>query len=1037
MLLRRAIPLALAIAAIACEPPVPFDASAHNPSFVDYAVFDPAPDPVDNSPVDIPLPSDVALQPQALATQSGAQLEVLQSFAAQGGWPADQDLALTFDFVRINLDATGKATRTAPALDLSTINPSTLLILSLSAAGVGPVAYDAPVAADYVVNGDHGTLTIHKTADSSGLRHYPPAVYVAAVRGGANGVKVAGGGPVNPRPAMYLITQGADLTRPENQGLLPGATREEKAKNAAQLEQLRKAFLLPFAALQGAGFPTNEIASMTAFTVTSRVRVRADPIEATSTSPNAATALPFPSDFLFKPKTHTLLDQLTSTSGPFGALGPGLATLDGFSTTALITASTSGLIDPTTVNQNSVFLYEYTATGPKRVPEAHEASATVLPGWAAVSTQLVASGTSATTVIGLQPAIPIPAGTPLGVIAIPPLKEGTEYAVVITDKVTQPGGTPIVQATLGRLLALNNPLIVNGVPTVAGLDVLSAGVAEPLRQALKPVLDDVAATKGITREHVVMAYTFRTQGTVDTAHGIDNSYQTTAANLAALPYGAPAATAAPAGGTTPTVYCAAPTIFPGCATAASVATVFSQYSVDASVVPTADIGFVIEAPVVIFNKLRCTAADVTAGKCQDTGAFGGGATATPVGEFANALISVPLPNNYGGCTPTATQPCNLPLVIYHPGLGDSRADMLLVADHLNKAGFVVAAIDMNKHGDRSYCSSNAQCVASGTCNPIADLVNEGDPTGATPGKCSTDFFRDTSGCPGCDNSKAPVLTFFTATGRGASANFVLSFNLFRTRDTFRQDIIDQSQLIRSLSPDPTCNPTAAATVPPPGGTCANNFITQATGVQIHPGRIYFLGQSLGGIAALPDAAANARVRKVALNTTGSTIVDVLSNSIRYYPFLKALLQTRNLDKETHPAAYIQFLTTAKWVLDPADPENFAQNLLTNTIPGPLSGGVAPPARTAIQQFAQCDDHVPTAFQVNLAALIGLGPTGPTTSTTTLFHTSAAPDPATCPTGGQIAHGFLNDWSAATTATNAQDDVANFFAAGTLPPPTRP
>ena len=134
MLLRRAIPLALAIAAIACEPPVPFDASAHNPSFVDYAVFDPAPDPVDNSPVDIPLPSDVALQPQALATQSGAQLEVLQSFAAQGGWPADQDLALTFDFVRINLDATGKATRTAPALDLSTINPSTLLILSLSAA---------------------------------------------------------------------------------------------------------------------------------------------------------------------------------------------------------------------------------------------------------------------------------------------------------------------------------------------------------------------------------------------------------------------------------------------------------------------------------------------------------------------------------------------------------------------------------------------------------------------------------------------------------------------------------------------------------------------------------------------------------------------------------------------------------------------------------------------------------------------------------------------------------------------------------------
>ncbi|TMA32558.1 MAG: hypothetical protein E6J88_02205 [Deltaproteobacteria bacterium] len=1019
MLLRRAIPLALAIAAIACEPPVPFDASAHNPSFVDYAVFDPAPDPVDNSPVDIPLPSDVALQPQALATQSGAQLEVLQSFAAQGGWPADQDLALTFDFVRINLDAaTGKATRTAPALDLSTINPSTLLILSLSAAGVGPVAYDAPDAADYVVNGDHGTLTIHKTADSSGLRHYPPAVYVAAVRGGANGVKVAGGGPVNPRPAMYLITQGADLTRPENQGLLPGATREEKAKNAAQLEQLRKAFLLPFAALQGAGFPTNEIASMTAFTVTSRVRVRADPIEATSTSPNAATALPFPSDFLFKPKTHTLLDQLTSTSGPFGALGPGLATLDGFSTTALITASTSGLIDPTTVNQNSVFLYEYTATGPKRVPEAHEASATVLPGWAAVSTSdpgrdaarrdrdSAAQGRHRVRggdhrqghSAGRHADRAGHARTPLG--AEQPAdrqrradRGGARRAERRRGRAAPAGaqagprrcrrdqrhhprargdGLHLPHPGHGRHRARHRQLLPDDGGESRGAAVRGTGCDRRARwrhdaDGLLRRPDHLPGLRdGGQRGDGLLAVQRRRERGADRRHRLRD-----------------------------------------------------------------------RGPVVIFNKLRCTAADVTAGKCQDTGAFGGGATATPVGEFANALISVPLPNNYGGCTPTATQPCNLPLVIYHPGLGDSRADMLLVADHLNKAGFVVAAIDMNKHGDRSYCSSNAQCVASGTCNPIADLVNEGDPTGATPGKCSTDFFRDTSGCPGCDNSKAPVLTFFTATGRGASANFVLSFNLFRTRDTFRQDIIDQSQLIRSLSPDPTCNPTAAATVPPPGGTCANNFITQATGVQIHPGRIYFLGQSLGGIAALPDAAANARVRKVALNTTGSTIVDVLSNSIRYYPFLKALLQTRNLDKETHPAAYIQFLTTAKWVLDPADPENFAQNLLTNTIPGPLSGGVAPPARTAIQQFAQCDDHVPTAFQVNLAALIGLGPTGPTTSTTTLFHTSAAPDPATCPTGGQIAHGFLNDWSAATTATNAQDDVANFFAAGTLPPPTRP
>ncbi|MCA1825728.1 MAG: hypothetical protein LC689_02165 [Myxococcales bacterium] len=1073
MLLRRASPLAVAIAAIACEPSVPFDATAHNPAYVDYAVFDPAPDPVDNSPADIPLPSDVALQPQALATQSGAQLEVLQSFAAQGGWPADQDLALTFDFVRINIDPkSGQGTRTAPALDLSTINPSTLLILSASSSGVGPVAYDPPKAADYVVNGDHGTLTIHKTADKDGLRHYPPATYIAAVRGGANGVKVQGGGTLNQRPAMYLITQGADLSRPENQGLLPGNTREEKAKNAAQLEDLRKAFLQPFAALQGAGIPTNEIASMAVFTVTPRVRVRADPAEAASTSANASTALPFPSDFLFKPGTNTLLDQLTAPTGPFKALGPGLATLDGFSTTALITASTSSLIDPTTVNKDTVFLYELTATGPKRVPEARELSNTVVPGWAAVSTQLVATGTSATNVIGLQPAIPIPTSATT-VFAIPPLKQGTEYAVVITDKVTEPGGTPIVQATLGRLLALNNPLISNGVPTVAGLDAPTATFAEQLRQALKPVLDDVAASKGITREHVVMAYTFRTQGTVDAAHGIDNSYQTTAANLAALPYNPafPATTALPYGGAggapPPTLWCnpgIPATSNPACTGTNLTTTVFSQYGVDptisgsGSTLAIQDVGYVVESKMVVFNKLRCTTADATANppKCVDTGAFGGGATATPVTELADVLIAVPLPpyvlaKEGATCVPNPTTPsvCSVPLVIYHHGLGDSRNDMLYVANELNKAGFVVAAIDMNKQGNRSYCSVDTQC-ASGTCDrtTTADMAKESDPTGATPGICTGGYVRDTSGCPGCDNSKAPVLGYFTDPVHGASANFVLSFNLFRARDTFRQDIIDQSQLIRVLSPDPTCN---TATAPPPsgtpGGSCANGFITSLTGVQIDPARIYMLGQSLGGIVTVPDAAANPRVRKVTLNAAGSTIVDVFSNSKKYFPFLDALLATQNADKETHPSGFIQFVTVAKWILDPADPENFAGNLLTNTIPSPLSGGVAPPGRTALSQMSQCDDHVPSTglistsppatfnTQANLTGLIlGLPPS--TTSGATLFKTTAAADPAFCPAGGEIDHGFLLDWTNnAPAATAAQDDATKFFKDGTLPPAT--
>ena len=131
MLLRRATPLAFAtLFAIACEPSVPFDPTAHNPSAVTYAVFDPAPDPFDNSPADIPLPNALAFQASAIATQPAAQAEVLTSFAKQGGWPADQDLPLTFDFVKMTIDPnTGASKRSSPAIDVSSINSGNLVII--------------------------------------------------------------------------------------------------------------------------------------------------------------------------------------------------------------------------------------------------------------------------------------------------------------------------------------------------------------------------------------------------------------------------------------------------------------------------------------------------------------------------------------------------------------------------------------------------------------------------------------------------------------------------------------------------------------------------------------------------------------------------------------------------------------------------------------------------------------------------------------------------------------------------------------------
>jgi hypothetical protein len=514
-----------------------------------------------------------------------------------------------------------------------------------------------------------------------------------------------------------------------------------------------------------------------------------------------------------------------------------------------------------------------------------------------------------------------------------------------------------------------------------------------------------ASPAAITRDHIVMAYTFKTQ-----------TMKSAAVQLAALPYSAPATTVAPVPGTTK-VYCSAAVTNSGCTGAPTIVEAFQAYGVDSTAVPLADIGYIIETVVPTFNKLRCNAGDPN---CSDTGAFGGGANAAPVVEPIKVLIALPV-TGASGCVPnqpSAGSVCTVPLVIFRHGLGGGRVQMLGIADRLNKAGIAVAAIDAPKHGDRSYCSADNQCAGGATCVPDPALVNEGDAPNPSPGHCMNgaaagDFVR--IGCATCTNASALP---------AASGNFLISGNLFRTRDTLRQDIIDESQLIRVLSPDPT------------GAQLANLIFTSALRFQIDPTQIWFVGQSLGAISGTVDVAANPRITKAALNVGGSTIVDVFSNSPNLTPGLNALLASLGI--ATGTPAYLQFINVAKWVLDPADPENFAQNLIASPLASPLSGNVAPPGRAILGQYALCDGTVPNPFNLNLYQLTGLSGAG-STGTITTFFKGATTTPS-CPTNA-MAHGFLLDWAtnlqAATSVTLlAQDDIAAFFLAGTLPPTAR-
>ena len=1006
---------------LACEPSVPQQAS---PPSVVTAVFDPL-------SAQIPLPNDLALL--TAGSTATAQGELLNAFVAQKGFPNDQEVPVTISFTRQNIAASGAVTSVAPILDLATLTPATLVVALATPQGAGPVALDPVAATDYTTTATQGTLTLHH----KGRQPWAPGEYVVAVRGGPNGVKTREGDPVYASQVFYLIAQGQSLNTEQNLALLraqAGSTAAAQAL-ALQLDAIIDGYKQggAFAAVNQV-FPQQELAALTTFAIAplrTQVQLDAgrglvplpidllrDPRPASATCPACGHLTPLAACTLAQGNFNAATGACTDSKGNPNPAAAGFATLDGFSTTGLILAPTSDLVQAATINAATVQLYDLSNTA------APVDTASYLHEPCEVTSSCSDHVNALSPVIALQPAgatsydnqvSPIPS-----VFRTRPLRDNADYAVVISDGVKDKAGNSLAAGTAARILQFRNALVdAGGHSLLAGVDDLTAGALEVMRQKLAPVLLS-AASHGIAQGHVAMAYTFHTQ-----------SITGTAAQLAALPYLTPSSgansTIQPA---SVVVHCNGSTNSNPACDAANVATTFSAYGIPA---PRSNVGYLIEAVIPTFNKLRCNAGDTT---CKDTGAFSGPAV-QPVVEPIRALIALPAPP-YGSCTPAAGAPCTLPLLIFRHGLAGGRAQMLALADSFNAQGIAVAAIDAAKHGDRSYCSADNQCAAGAHCVADPALAGEGDAPNPTPGQCRTgttpasplaDFARSTA-CGSCTNTQAVPF---------ASANFLISSNFFRTRDTLRQDIIDQSQLLRVLSPDPT------------GAQPGNNLTTALTGVQFDPGRIWFAGQSLGAIQGTVDVAANPRISKAVLNVGGGPVVDLFTNSPAFASVTNQLLASLGILPGAN-SAYLQFLVVAKTILDPADPVNFAGHLTANTLPNLLAnpnGTVAQAAKGVLTQAAYCDQVVPNPFNYLLdSTAVGLsqmpGFTAGTGTFELFYKGTSAPDITTCPspTSGAappataVTHGFLLDFVDPTITVQAQADVAAFLSAGTKPPTVR-
>jgi hypothetical protein len=980
-MLRHACIAALMLAA--CQPDIP---QIPPTSFV-TAVFDP-------TTSQVPLPNDLVFfnppnsvcpppaDPNATAPAC-AQAELLTAFG--GAFPSDQEVAVTIDFQQTDFGSDNTPTVSAPDLDFTTFTPTTFFVVGETNTDSGEVEMEPVTAADYVKGTDRGTLSLHR----KGHLPWAEGSYSVLLRGGPNGLKSKTGVPVVASQVFDLVAQGLDMTDPANIGLLKAQTGSTEAaiEQGRQLNLLIALYQMHAFPAADSRFPHQELAITTTF--------RVQPVVTNVTIDPARGLVPLPIDLLRDAKTGhltplaacTLAGSSLKSDGtcPSAAAG-GFEALDGFATTGAILGPTSELVDASTIKPATLQLYDL--TDPAH-PVLVDPTGLILEP--CEFTAGCGSATPLSPVIAIQPA-GATAGDATSVFRTRPLKDATDYAVVMTTGIKDKAGNSIGPGTVAKVVRFVNPIVVGGHSALSGIDDATAASLEKMRLQLGPVFATLAAA-GTPSSEVAMAYTFHTQTILSQA-----------VQLGALPYTLPAASALPA--TT--------------LVADTAANVFKKYGVDATLVQSSNIDEVLEVDITAFNALD-----------PFTGAFLADPT-TGAFETIHALIATPKPGTVPACTGglAGFGKCS-PMMIFRHGLGGGRAQMLTVADSFTAAGMTVVAIDAAKHGDRSFCTSGSvgQCNNGATCTTILPSGAQGDVN--PPGTCGADGPIKHPVSPTCTGACAAAATDGIPF---ISGNYLISTNFFRTRDTFRQDFIDESQMVRAIAFVPSA--------PPPTGHSVFDHMIGHSGVIIDPATIYYSGQSLGAIQGVGDVATNPRISKAGFNVGGGTVVDVFTNSPAFAAQVNALLAGLGIERGT--AKFLQFLVVAKTVLDPADPVNFAGHLTANTLPNLLvdATGHTPQApKKVLSQIANCDNTVPNPFNLILSANVPTGPlptdasffTPGATGTFQLFVTTPF-NPATFGTcsASVVEHGFLTDWVTPSLTINAQTDIANFVMSNTPP-----
>jgi len=256
----------------------------------------------------------------------------------------------------------------------------------------------------------------------------------------------------------------------------------------------------------------------------------------------------------------------------------------------------------------------------------------------------------------------------------------------------------------------------------------------------------------------------------------------------------------------------------------------------------------------------------------------------------------------------------VPVVIFGHGLVTERRFVLAVGDALAAKGFAAIAIDFPYHGSRTYCAKGG---------PIS-VVDPLDGSLASLEPCASGYTCNDEGrCVDSSGSGNHLATWGVIDMPVASGAVFLEIeHIANTKDHFQQGLIDLGALDRSLR--------------------LGNW-QAVIGRPIDTSRIYYAGQSLGGILGAIFLGTDPNIPRAVLNVPGANLVPMFDDSTFFSAQLDAFFTREHIDRDSFDGR--RFISVAKWFTDAVDPQHY----------GNITGN-----RALMLQMATLDFIIPNA-----------------------------------------------------------------------------